>query len=89
VNTLDDKAIANIQRVPWLPSDDPDMRDARIVGRAIVDTVGGGRFHALVVAASRFDTASREMRVRLFAVVWERSTSRFVALPMWREGIEP
>jgi hypothetical protein len=69
--------VACCYQVPSLPNDDA-LAGATILGRAHVDFPLGGRAHGILVT---FDDPCE-----LFAVVWERTTSRFVLVPVDAEA---
>ncbi|MGE5713774.1 MAG: hypothetical protein ACM32F_07845 [Betaproteobacteria bacterium] len=53
--------------VAWHDHDDPAIRDARIVGRALVTLEGGGVLHALILDDGR----------TFRAVYWDRERNAF------------
>lgn len=86
---VDGKLVTKVQRVVWQHDDDTSiLNSAEVIGRSIVDLDGGGRSFGLVVvcaaerflAASPYNTTTR--RPRHHTVIWERTTGRFVAIPM-------
>ncbi|MGN6111205.1 MAG: hypothetical protein ACTHU0_39265 [Kofleriaceae bacterium] len=85
---LDGQHVTRVQRVIWQPDDDRRIRSATIIGRGLVDVAGGGRFHGLVImpqlspGTPLVDLTHASASV----VVWERSSSRFVAVPLNTEA---
>lgn len=77
---LDGQQVTRVERVIWQPDDDRRIRSATIIGRGLVDVAGGGRFHGLVIMPL-VDLTHASASV----VVWERSSSRFVAVPLHTE----
>jgi hypothetical protein len=79
---IDGKKVLRVRRVTWQPNDDTLIRNATIIGRGVVDVADGGRFHGLVIVphmpSQRVLQQQTEWLTR-HVVVWERSTSRFVA----------
>lgn len=67
VNGVD---VLSVERVKWRPDD--DNVSGAVVGRAYVRFPQGGEAHALVVLN----------RTGYVAIVWERTTKRFVAIPI-------
>lgn len=56
--------------VPWHDHDDPRIRDASIVGRALVELEGGGVLHALIVDDGE----------HFHAVFWDRERNAFMTI---------
>ncbi len=85
---LDGKLVTRVARVAWQPDDEREVRDTTIIGRGVVDTEGGGRSHALIIS-HRHTSGHREADGgihRKLAVVWERSTSRFVCFALTEDA---
>lgn len=80
-NIVEGKRVTVVQRQVWLPDDDRIIRGASVQGRAIVDLEGGGRSHGLVLVP----LVPLGTLAPLVAVVFERSTGRFVAVDVPRE----
>lgn len=81
-NVVEGKRVTVVQRQVWRPDDDRIIRGASIQGRAIVDLEGGGRSHGLVLVP----LVPLGQLAPLVAVVFERSTGRFVAVDVPRDG---
>jgi hypothetical protein len=87
-------AISLVRRVCWHVGDEDDVLDRSvIIGRCLIDIVGGGQLHGLVVASPYRITlpSSPAPSIRdlddtrnwsRYAVWWDRYTSRFVATEM-------
>jgi hypothetical protein len=77
MQTINGVAVACCYQVPSLSNDDA-LDGATIIGRAHVDFPQGGRAHGLLVT---FGDPCEQ-----FAVVWERTTSRFVLVAVDAEA---
>ena len=74
---LDGQIVAGVTRVAWQTDDDEtQLAIGVIVGRATVDTQGGGQYHGLLFLTDNEDES------RYAVVVWERSTKRFAVLQL-------
>jgi hypothetical protein len=80
LHVVDGKPVARVERVIWDPDDDDEMRGATIIGRARVH-FDHGWVDALLVASVK----PRSLGAR-FAVLFERSTGRRIALEVERGG---
>jgi hypothetical protein len=80
VSKLDGAEVIKVDLVDWHQDDDLPIRQSTVLGRAIVDVAGGGRFHGLVLLPFvPFGELARPI-----VVVWERGTGRFAAIPIDR-----
>lgn len=77
---IDGKAIAQVRPVPLQTNDADQLCDAVIVGRGAIDMEGGGIYHGLVI--KQLESIERCIEAVYYVVVWERATSRFVAVPV-------
>jgi hypothetical protein len=81
---LDGIEVIKVEAVDWHPEDDLPIRQSTVLGRAVVDVAGGGRFHGLLLLPFvPFGELARPI-----VVVWERSTGRFAAIPIDRTRID-
>lgn len=70
--------VEGIAEVAWYLDDESLLQNAKVIGRAEVNFVGGGRVDALVVERATVD------HIFKMAVFWERTSRRFVAIEIER-----
>ncbi len=80
-NTIDGRGVIKVISVVWQFDDDVVIRNSTVLGRAIVDVEGGGRFHALVY----MPFVPLGQLGNPVAVIWERSSGRFAAIQVHPE----
>ena len=81
--TLNGFPIVRIEQIVWQHDDDAIIRQAHVIGRALVETEGGGRFWGLVL----LPFVSFGELANIVVVVLEPSTGRFAAFPMPRPKV--
>lgn len=79
IQHVDGKPVARIERIVWPPKDDDQMLGATIIGRARIHFAVGS-VEALLVASVKPQTLGSR-----FAVLFEQSTGRLLALELEQE----
>jgi hypothetical protein len=82
-DTLNGHTILRVEEIQWQHDDDVILRQSTVMGRALVETNGGGRFWGLVcLPFVPFGEVGR-----CVVAVLEPSTGRFAAIPMPRAKV--
>lgn len=82
-DTINGRPIVRVERLTWQHDDDVIIRQAHVIGRALVETDGGGRFWGLVLLPFvSFGDVAREV-----VAVLDPASGRFAAIPLPRAKV--